>query len=60
MRGNVIASLYDENDALVRVKFYEPQSTVNVSFNEKGDYVKVMWWDFDRLIPFCKAINMDV
>lgn len=58
--GQVIASMYDKNDELICVKFYEPQELVNVSFSQKGEYIKVMWWDFLKLMPFCNVIRIDI
>lgn len=44
MSGKIIAALYD-GKALAQVRIYDAAATVNATFTESGDSVKVMWWD---------------
>ena len=49
--GKILAVLYDEKGAIVSKKIYPATEPCEVSFEETGKLIKVMWWDLDNMIP---------
>ena len=49
--GRLVAALYNNDGKLVESKFYSAEETVDISFSQKGDYIKLMQWNMDGLAP---------
>lgn len=69
MPGNIIATLYDENDIIKETKILTlsecnltgPDSTVPVNFeSETGKYIKLMWWDMNTISPIANNIKYPI
>ena len=58
--GAVIAALYDNTGHLITTKMYPAAEEVEVKFNQSGDYIKIMWWEPDKMKPITKAIYKEV
>ncbi len=59
--GTVLVVLYNKNDTIVAIKTYTPSSEINVLLDStESNYIKVMWWDMNTLIPLTDYIQIDL
>ena len=58
--GKIVAALYKNDGQLVESNFYNVAETVDISFSQKGDFLKVMQWDFDSLTPIADFRRIDI
>ena len=52
--GYVLAVLYDSKGAVASKKICTANEVSAFSFTEKGSLIKIMWWDFENMIPISK------
>ena len=59
--GTVIVALYNKNNAIVTIKTYTPSSEINVSLDSaESNYIKVMWWNTNTLVPLTDYVQIDL
>ena len=61
--GVIYAALYDGKNQMKQAKIYDPEKSFDISFEspEKGDFVKVMWWDSSgAFIPIAETVTANL
>jgi len=54
--GKIYVASYGD-EGLLAIKEYNPQNEMEVEIEEKGNFVKVMWWN-SNLSPVCSALEI--
>mgnify|MGYP002647629426 CR=1 FL=1 len=58
--GIVYIGIYDNSNRLIGIHAYPDMENISVQFENKGDYINVMWWDDATLQPLAKNIQITI